>query len=97
MQNKKKLVNKSQDNEFGDKSNLDTCQKWAQFGPQKNFLTTETSSTSKKSLLSIKICKMKKSLSIKVKIMNLETKNNLETSFQRPSKTQIFFLKNETT
>ena len=37
MQNKKKLINKSQDNEFGDKSNLDTCQKWAQFGPQKIF------------------------------------------------------------
>ena len=33
----KKLVNKSQDNEFGDKSKLDTCQKWAQFGPQKIF------------------------------------------------------------
>ena len=37
MQNKKKFVNKSQDNEFGDKSNLDTCQKWAQLGPQKIF------------------------------------------------------------
>ena len=33
MQNKKKLINKSQDNEFGDKSNLDICQEWAQFGP----------------------------------------------------------------
>ena len=36
MQNKKKLVNKSQD-KFGDKINLDTSQKWAQFGPQKFF------------------------------------------------------------
>ena len=34
---KKKLINKSQDNEFRDKSNLDTCQKWAQFGPKKFF------------------------------------------------------------
>ena len=84
MQNKRKLVNKSQDNKYGDKSNLDTCQKLAQFGPQKIFLATETSSSSKKSLLSIKICKMKKILSIKVNIMNLETKNNLETSFNSP-------------
>ena len=32
-----------------------------------------------------------KNLQVKVNKMNLETKNNLETSFQRPSKTQIFF------
>ena len=64
MQNKKKIINKSQDNEFGDKSNLDTCQKWSQFGPQKNFLTTETSIATKEPLLSIKVCKIKKSLSI---------------------------------
>ena len=30
-------MNKSQDNEFGDQSNLDSCQKWAQFGPQQIF------------------------------------------------------------
>ena len=40
----------------------------------KNFLTNETSSTSKKSVLSINTCKIKNSLSIKVNILNLETK-----------------------
>ena len=47
---KRKLVNESQDNEFGDKSNLDTGQKWNQFGPE-NLLTTETTSTSQKSVV----------------------------------------------
>ena len=45
MQKRKKINNKSQDNEFGDKNNLDTGQKWAQFGPEKKFLTTENIST----------------------------------------------------
>ena len=37
MQNKKKLTSKSQDNEFGDKNNLETGPKWAKFGPEKFF------------------------------------------------------------
>ena len=37
MQNKKKLTSKSQANKFGDKNNLETGPKWAQFGPKKIF------------------------------------------------------------
>ena len=33
----KKYAKDNEDNEFGDESYLDTCQKWAQFGPQKFF------------------------------------------------------------
>ena len=36
MQNKKKLTSKSQENEFGDKNNLETCPKMAQLD-LKNF------------------------------------------------------------
>ena len=39
-------MSKSQENEFGDKNNLETGPKWAQLGPEKFFLTTETTSTS---------------------------------------------------
>ena len=37
MQNKKKILSKGQDNEFGDKNNLETGPKWAQFGPENFF------------------------------------------------------------
>ena len=33
MQYKQKLMKQFQDNEFGDKNNLETGPKWAQFGP----------------------------------------------------------------
>ena len=74
MQNKKKLVNKSQDNEFGDKSNLDTCQKWAQFEPQKFFWRLKPPVTARSHCFLSKYAKQKKSLSIQVKILSLETK-----------------------
>ena len=37
MQYQKKLMSKSRENEFGDKNNLETGPKWAQFGPEKFF------------------------------------------------------------
>ena len=37
VQNKKKHMSKSRDIEFGDKNNLETGPKWAQFGPNYFF------------------------------------------------------------
>ena len=37
MQNKKKLTSKSQENEFGDKNNLETSLNWAQIWPWNFF------------------------------------------------------------
>ena len=37
VQNEKKHMSKSRDIEFGDKNNLETGPKWAQFGPEKFF------------------------------------------------------------
>ena len=37
VQNEKKHMSKSRDIEFGDKNNLETGPKWAQFGPNHFF------------------------------------------------------------